>query len=271
MFSLNQTTVMNAARGGGILSIINSILSPGYGIYYAKGKKAGQKPFSPTSFVSVEIGGEATITTAPLEKGTYASFNKVQRPTEIQVTFTVEGWTGFSGAIPNLTNFTLNSRTDVLETLEKMRTTAEIYDIETPDQVYSSYDLIKYDYRIRSDSGVTLLIVNAVFQAVMDVAEVTISGKTAQKQQQPDENSKASSMETKDSNGGTKSPTLTDVKKAMTGLGNSVLDAARQVTDKVGSVMQKAASTVTEPLSQAIIDGSSNLNTAVKDLAKSLT
>ncbi|MDE9528405.1 hypothetical protein KKJ20_22290, partial [Xenorhabdus bovienii] len=92
--------------------------------------------------------------------------------------FTVEGWTGFSGAIPNLTNFTLNSRTDVLETLEKMRTTAEIYDIETPDQVYSSYDLIKYDYRIRSDSGVTLLIVNAVFQAVMDVAEVTISGKT---------------------------------------------------------------------------------------------
>ncbi|AOM39684.1 phage baseplate protein [Xenorhabdus hominickii] len=271
MFSLNQTTLMNAARGGGILSIINSVLSPGYGIYYSKGEKAGHKPFSPTSYISVEISSEATIATAPLEKGTYTSFNKVQRPSEVRVTFTVEGWSGFSGSLPNLTNFTLTSRTDVLETLEKMCTTAEVYDIETPDRVYASYDLIKYDYRIRSESGVTLLIVNAVFQAVMDVAEVTISGKTAQAKSQPDQDSKAPSLETKESNSGTKPPTLTDVKKAMTGLGNSVLNAARQVTDKVGSTMQKAASTVTEPLSQAIIDGSNNLNTAVKDLAKNLT
>ncbi|CAK8736343.1 hypothetical protein SODG_000055 [Sodalis praecaptivus] len=55
-FSLNQATVLNAVRGGGLLSVVNSVLSPGYGIYYASGDTIGSRPFSPTSFVVVEIG-----------------------------------------------------------------------------------------------------------------------------------------------------------------------------------------------------------------------
>ncbi|MGF2656342.1 hypothetical protein ACQUWL_28245 [Serratia marcescens] len=85
-FSLNQATVLNAVRGGGLLSVVNIVLAPGYGIYYASGVKQSTKPFSPTSFVVVEVGGEAAITTAPVEKGGYTSFNKVQRPAELHIT-----------------------------------------------------------------------------------------------------------------------------------------------------------------------------------------
>ncbi|EGE3816015.1 hypothetical protein DLW14_25205, partial [Escherichia coli] len=90
------------------------------------------------------------------------------------VTFTVEGWTAFSGSVPNLTNFSTTSRTNVLETLERMRTTAGLYDIETPDKTWTSCDLVKYDYRMRSNNGPTLLTVTAVFQTVMNTGEVSV-------------------------------------------------------------------------------------------------
>lgn len=178
-FSLNESNVLSAVRGGGVLGLINSVLAPSFGIYYAWNDPAGVhlkggKPFSPDSFVVVEVGAEASVSTAPVEQGAYTTFNKIQRPPELHVTFTVEGWTAFSGAVPNLTNFSTTSRSNVLETLEMMRTTAGLYDIETPDKTWTSYDLVKYDYRTRSNNGPTLLTVSAVFQAVMNTGEVSV-------------------------------------------------------------------------------------------------
>lgn len=178
-FSLNESNVLSAVRGGGVLGLINSVLAPSFGIYYAWNDPAGVhqkggKPFSPDSFVVVEVGAEASVSTAPVEQGAYTTFNKIQRPPELHVTFTVEGGTAFSGAVPNLTNFSTTSRSNVLETLEMMRTTAGLYDIETPDKTWTSYDLVKYDYRTRSNNGPTLLTVSAVFQAVMNTGEVSV-------------------------------------------------------------------------------------------------
>lgn len=71
--SLNETTLLNAINGGGLLSVINSSVSPSYGIYYSpltktKGK-ASSYALEPTSFIDVSRVKEASITTAPLEKG----------------------------------------------------------------------------------------------------------------------------------------------------------------------------------------------------------
>lgn len=192
-FSLNESNVLSAVRGGGVLGLINSVLAPSFGIYYAWTDPAGAhqkggKPFSPDSFVVVEVGAEASVSTAPVEQGAYTTFNKIQRPPELHVTFTVEGWTAFSGNVPNLTNFSTTSRSDVLKTLERMRTTAGLYDIETPDKAWESYDLVKYDYRTRSNNGPTLLTVSAVFQAVLNTGEVLV-GSTDKKA--PTDNDKA--------------------------------------------------------------------------------
>ncbi|MCA6222440.1 phage baseplate protein [Photorhabdus antumapuensis] len=271
-FSLNQTTVLSAFRSGNLLSAVNSMISPGYGIYYASGQNVGDKPFTPTSFIAVEVTREASITTAPIEKGGYTSYNKVQRPGEVHVTFSFEGWTGFSGSMPNLTNLTLTSRSDVLETLNKMVSSAEIYDIETPDTTYTSYDLIKYDYRIKQDNGVTLLIVTAVFQAVQDIAEVTMSSNVTNKSNTTkNETAKGPSKNTEQKTGATKHATLSDVKKALTGLKKSVSSAATQVADKVSSGFQRATETITGPLNDSVLSATNHLNDAVEELSRKLT
>lgn len=178
--SFNEGNVLSAIRGGGVLGLINSVLAPSFGIYYASGKDQGKQPFTPDSFVVVEVGAEASVSTVPVEQGAYTTFNKIQRPPELHVTFTVEGWTAFSGAVPNLTNFSTTSRSNVLEILEKMRTTAGLYDIETPDKTWTSCDLVKYDYRTRSNNGPTLLTVTAVFQTIQKTGEVSV-GSTDKK------------------------------------------------------------------------------------------
>ncbi|MGI0465436.1 MULTISPECIES: phage baseplate protein [Serratia] len=266
-FSLNQATVLNAVRGGGLLSVVNSVLAPGYGIYYASGASVGTKPFSPTSFVVIEVGGEASITTAPIERGGYTSFNKVQRPAELHITFTVEGWTGFSGGLPNLTNLTLTSRSDVLATMETMRTTAEVYDIETPDKTYSSYDLTKYDYRIRSDGGPTLLTVTAVFQDVQDVAEVTVSSETSQADTTNNQITQGASAKTELVTSSTSGSTLSDVKKATSGVQRSASELVGNIADKVSSAVED----VTKPLGEVTVSATQKLDAAVKQLAGSLT
>lgn len=271
MFSLNETTLLNAVRGGGLLSIVNSTLSPGYGIYYASGDKKNQKPFSPKSFVVAEFSGEATIGSAPKEKGAYSSFNKVQRPPELHVTFTVEGWTGYSGSVPNLTDFTLTSRSDVLATLETMRTSAQTFDIETPDTAYTSYDLTKYDYRIRADSGVTLLTVTAVFQSVMDVGEVTIAVDTGTCPNPEAKASQGSSLVTQNVTGSVKSPEPTDLSSALSGLKQSLSDAATKVADSAVSTLQKATDTVTGAFSADMAGSARQLSQKITELAGNLT
>ncbi|HDJ1441598.1 TPA: hypothetical protein PPN70_004047 [Serratia rubidaea] len=266
-FSLNQATVLNAVRGGGLLSIINSVLSPGYGIYYASGVMSGTKPFSPTSFVVLEMGGEATVGNAPIEAGGYTSFNKVQRPATLQVTFTIEGWSGFAGSLPNVTNLTLTSRSDVLDTLETMRTTAQVYDIETPDRTYTSYDLVKYDYRIRSDSGTTLLSVSAVFQDVQDVAEVSVSSETSTEDKTSNGIAIGTCVKTENVTSSTTSSTLSDVKKATAGLQRSSSELFGKVSDAVSS----AVDDVVKPLNEVTISATKKLDDAVKQLSRGLT
>jgi len=272
MFSLNETTLINAVSGGGLLSVVNSVVSPGYGIYYASGEKIGKKPIMPKSFVIVEFTGDASISTAPKEKGKYSSFNKIQRPPELHLTFTVEGWTGFSGSVPNLTDFTLSSRSDVLATLETMRTSADIYDIETPDTTYTSYDLTKYDYRIRADSGVTMLTVTAIFQSVVDTAEVTVSSDTSQAGTTSNDTAQgANGVITVNTTSTTATATMADVKKALAGLTASLTDSAVTVADSASSALQKASETVTGALSDSVISSTNQLSNAISLLAGKIT
>lgn len=191
----------------------------------------------------------------------------MQRPAELHITFTVEGWTGFSGGLPNLTNLTLTSRSDVLATLETMRTTAEVYDIETPDKTYSSYDLTKYDYRIRSDGGPTLLTVTAVFQDVQDVAEVTVSSETSQADTTNNQITQGASAKTELVTSSTSGSTLSDVKKAISGVQRSASELVGNIADKVSSAVED----VTKPLGEVTVSATQKLDAAVKQLARSLT
>lgn len=267
-FSLNETKLLNAMRGGGLLSIINSTLSPGYGIYNSN---IPTKALTPTSFIGVEIVKDSAVTIAPIEKGTYSSYNKVNRPGEIRVTFAFEGWTGFSGAIPNLTNFSLASRTDILSKLDEMVEGANLYDIETPDTTYQNYDLTHYDYRTSSQE-VTILIVSAVFQAIRDMGNVTLSNATGNVVE-PGNNAdiKSANGRTVMGNSGVTASTLTDVKGALSGLKNSLSSAATKVATSVSSSINESTSGITGAINGAATSSINKLSEAVTDLVSGLS
>jgi hypothetical protein len=109
-FSLNVSTVLSAIQGGSLLSVLNSALSPTYRITYNTVDEslltaaAGQEVFSPSGWVSVDRYGDAAVTKGPVEKGRYTSYNKVKQPSELRIIF-AQGWTAYTGALPNLTNF----------------------------------------------------------------------------------------------------------------------------------------------------------------------
>lgn len=251
MFSLNETTLLSAINSGSIFSIINSTLFPSWGITYNKvdetltGVIPGTNVFEPTGWVSAEPVGDAAIVNAPIEKGSYTSYNKVRRPAELRVVFVLEGWSAYTGALPNLTNFSTLSRTGLLAILDTMKNTACTYDIETPDRVYEGYDLAHYDYSVSAKGGLTLLKVSATFQQVMDIAEVSLSSNTTAK---APTNNDASSIDsailTTNGQSSVKDVTLTDVKDAWTS-GNVSLSSALQTTSSaIVSGVNSAAATV---------------------------
>ena len=266
MFSLNETTLLSAINSGNIFSIINSTLSPGYGIYL----KSGLRALSPSSFMGIEYGADASVVSAPIEDGSYTSFNKVKRPAIIRVLFNLEGWTGFSGSIPNLTNFTLTSRSDMLAALDAMVDDTQLYDIETPDTTYEDYDLVRYNYRT-SERDVTLLTVEAIFQAVLQEAEVGLSNTTANNQPSQNATSKGGAVDAKQVNANASDSTLDDVKGALTGLKQSLSSAAVSVATSVSNAVTSVTSGATSAINGAATSAINNLSTTVDELVKGLS
>jgi len=265
-FSLNETTLINAINSGNLFSVINSVISPGYGIYLSNGSA---KAINPTSFLGVDYGNDASIASSPLEQGSYTSYNKVRRPPILRVAFVLEGWTGLSGAVPNLTNFTLESRTSMLAMLDAMVAGHQLYDIETPDTTYEDYDLVRYNYRTSSQE-VTLLIVEAIFQAVLETADVTLSNANAKNNPQQGKPGKGEGQPQKIQSS-VEPSTIDDVKGALTGLKNSVSSAATNVATSVSSAVNSVTSPATTAINGAATSSINNLAKSVTELVKGLT
>jgi len=268
MFDLNETTLLSAINGGGLFSVINSVLYPGYGIYYADGTG---KALNPTSFLGVEFGADATVVTAPIEGGSYTSYNKVKRPSFIRVIFTLEGLSGFTGSLPNITNFSLSSRTGMLSALDEMVANTRLYDIETPDTTYEKYDLVRYNYKT-SDRDVTLLTVEAIFQAVLEEAEVTLSSTTAESKTTNNSVSKSeTSVNTPAVTSGATAATQNDVGSALSGLKKSVSSAYSDIATKVTTTISDVAKPATTAISGAATSAINGLSQSVTELVKVVT
>ncbi|QDX29560.1 phage baseplate protein [Dickeya poaceiphila] len=261
-FSLNETTLLSAVKSRSIFSVINGAFAPTYGIYYNtidknntdKTKVVGQKVFTPSGWGSIEQSADAVIVNSPIEKGSYTSYNKVKKPREIRVQFLLEGWSAFSGALPNLTNFSMLSRSNLIDILDEMRTSASTYNIETPDGVFESYDLAHYDYSVTAKNGQTLLKVSAVFQAVMQTGEVVISSSTTKEQKTDNQRgTRNGAISTSKTISNTTPVTLDEAKKAWASA-NSATAFAKALSTTGSAIVSgvvSAAETVSEAYDEA--------------------
>lgn len=187
-FSISLNSVLSAINSRSLLSFLSSTIYPTYGIYYAKDNKSA---LDFNSVIRFNHSGDSVISSAPVGAvdnvaGSYSSINKVTQPSKISMRIAVEGMTAFSGLIPrvpstnNLSLMTA-SRTDVINRLEEMKNSADIYNIETPDRVYANYDLINYDFVMSANSGITLLAVDLNFQEVRTLQIISEAIQSAKK------------------------------------------------------------------------------------------
>jgi hypothetical protein len=107
---------------------------------------------------SVEYSKEMKVSDYPLEKGSFANYNKVEQPSTPSVTLC------FSGSE--------SERTKFLEAIDKATKSTDLYSVVTPEVTYINYSLEHYNYQRTSTKGATLLIVEIGLKEIRQVSAV---------------------------------------------------------------------------------------------------
>lgn len=269
ILSLNTNAIFNAIGGGSPLSIINSVLGSSYVIRY-NGTSDVALEFS--GMASIQPGGRASITNAPVEAGKYQSINKVREPRRVRCAIVITGLTGYSGSIPDIFSFTLTSQSDALRTIQVMLRTTGIYDIETPKETLESFDLVDYSYDVDSQRGITMLTVYLEFQEVIQQMEVILSG--------PQSNNKPTNDSISTSNTGVGSSlkqsnstpsTVDELSKSWSSLKSSVGSLVNKVESGVSSTFQSALTTVKESAASVANGATQKATVLVQQINKAIT
>lgn len=135
-----------------VQNVLDMFSGPRWGIF----NDAGEPLLIGDSVVNVDYKRESRISDYPIEKGQFANYNKVQTPYEARVAFAVGGKE--------------EDRTEFLAICDKLITTLQIVTVVTPEVVYESANVIHYDYRRSSRSGVTMLTVEVWIQEIRQTA-----------------------------------------------------------------------------------------------------
>ncbi len=223
-----------------------------------------------SGLASIAPEGRATVVTAPVEQGKYASINKVKQPSRIRCAVVISGLTGFTGEIPNIFDLTFTSQSETLKTIQSMLSQALIYDIETPKETLESYDLVGHYYEVNSQRGVSLLTVYLEFQEIMQQMEVSLSG--AQTNKQPTSDSQSNSptgMGAQGTSPGSARPsTLDELGKSWGNLKSSLSSAVGNVEKTISTGFQSAIDTVKEPVLDVVNSATKKAADVAKDIAK---
>lgn len=111
---------------------------------------------STLSTASVEFSKETRVSDFPLEKGGFASYNKVELPAEPIVTLNISG--------------SDSARQAFLNDIDKACKSTDLYDVVTPEITYKGYSIERYNYQRKSERGCTLLRVEIGLKEVREVS-----------------------------------------------------------------------------------------------------
>lgn len=141
------------------------------GAVYADGSRSSPL-IVPDTVLSFEYRGESRVSDYPIEKGSFASYNKVTTPYDIQLVMVCAGGRIQSKIQDGAQKLGLNlgpkymQKQDFIAVLDYMLKKTILVDIVTPDKTYESSSLVNYDYKRETKNGATLLIVAARFREI---------------------------------------------------------------------------------------------------------
>jgi hypothetical protein len=109
-----------------------------------------------TSTSSVDYSKEMKVSDFPIERGSFASYNKVELPATPMVTL------AFTGKEKDRTVF--------LAAIDKACKSNDLYNVVTPEVTYKNYSIERYAYQRRHDRGATLLLVEISLKEIRQVS-----------------------------------------------------------------------------------------------------
>ena len=129
-------------------AVVLSFLRPQWGIFLDGAPALPEA----NSFVSQEYKQDWTISDYPVEEGAFQSYDKVQLPFECRVRVTSGG--------------TLAARQALLAALDAIANSLLLYDIVTPERVYTGVNVSHYDFSRKAAQGLGLLTIDVWFVEV---------------------------------------------------------------------------------------------------------
>ena len=113
---------------------------------------------------SVDYSKETRVSDFPLERGSFAAYNKVETPAAPVVTLCFQGSEG--------------ERKTFLDAIDAACKSTDLYSVVTPERDYQGYTVERYNYARHNSKGATLLIVEITLKEVRQVsARYTQSNK----------------------------------------------------------------------------------------------
>lgn len=130
-----------------VLGLFGLSLDPEWGIF-----QNGIPVVIANSVVSMGFRKDWTVANYPLEKGAFESYDKVELPFETRLRFTSDG--------------SETDRIALLDSIETIAGTVDIYDVVTPERIYTSVNIVSYDYQREASRGLGLMIVDIIAMEV---------------------------------------------------------------------------------------------------------
>ena len=188
--------------GGGSMSVQG-------GQWMLNDNKTGKAIVTFTSFIDADIKDEAKVVSGPIEKGSFASYNKVESPLEAKVTL------GISGSISTLQN--------ALDSLKRYANSTDLVDLVTPTSEYESLNLERFDYQLKRETGHGALYVSLSLVEIRQVQSEYTNAQVAPQQDRGKVQTKSTSGNTNKLGSGTGSGTNTAPNRSrLRSIGNAV-------------------------------------------------
>lgn len=167
-------------------------------------------------FIDVDISYGGSVVSAPIEQGSFFSYNKTTEPIQINATLAFDG-----------SNTYLQS---VLKNLNTLKNSVTIFSIITPFSEFQSMTLESYDYSLRTRNGLGVLYIKANFVEIKEIV-VSYGNENTITQKQSKDVSAVSTVQS-----GLKQPTIPTTEEAETG--DIIMDTIKENKDNLELLLQ---------------------------------
>jgi len=113
---------------------------------------------------SLDYSKETRVSDFPIERGSFASYNKVETPANPLVTMSMSGNEA--------------DRKKFLDAIDAACKSTDLYSVVTPEVTYIDYSIERYNYQRRNNRGANMLVVEISLKEIRQVsAQYTVSNK----------------------------------------------------------------------------------------------